>query len=510
MNTVIISDTRKLIDKKAKNYFFLVATVVSSVMGLATTGTMAAGLASESMTWLMVAYLWIGILLNALVLKWLNVKFQDKSWEKWVMMFSLTILLILMRITTDSTAETHALGYFVIAISILFFDTKIIWYALAVTGGIDIFMWNRFPIEQKAFIQTPRDIVIRYFCYLWVTLVAVFIVKAFNSLFAIASQREDKATEMAVHLKNILSKVQGLSKDLFQNTADLQTTSNYNVDSFQKIHVQADALQNISSNQSDHMKKNVNVLDEIAIAIQHVSDNTTQISMKTSDFLNVIKEGTKAVVTQEESLNHSEKINQEIMQAVKELEENSNKIASIVDTIMEIAEQTNLLALNASIEAARAGEQGKGFAVVAQEVGKLADATKGAVASIVTLVSSNQFSTNNTVKIISESTVALSRQRLAMNTTHQSFDNIERESITIDTSVQEITACVEELIASSEESSGLVKRVSELSQEAFVCTDDILSEIANYHNMIDEMEKQIQQFGGLAHVLQEEANQTIS
>ena len=249
LEVAIDSDTRRLIDKRAKSYFMGVVTVVSSVMGLATTGTMAAGLASENMTWLMVAYLWIGIILNALIIKWLNTKYQDKAWVKWIMMLSLTILLILMRMTTESTAETHALGFFVIAVAIFFFDTKLIWFALVATGSIDIFMWNRFLIQQESFIQIPRDIVIRYFCYLWVALVAVFIIKAFNTLFAVASEREVEATSMASQLKNILSRVQGLSKDLFHNTAALQATSDVNADSFTKIHVQAVALQNISSDQ---------------------------------------------------------------------------------------------------------------------------------------------------------------------------------------------------------------------------------------------------------------------
>ncbi len=504
------SDTREMIDKKAKSYFIGVVTVVSSVMGLATTGTMAAGLASENMTWLMVAYLWIGIIANAVIQKWLNTKHQDKPWVKWVMMICLTILLILMRMTTESTSETHALGYFVIAVAIFFFDTKVIWYALIVTGGIDIFMWNRFPIEQEAFIQSPRDVVIRYFCYLWVSLVAVFIVKAFNTLFTLAGERENEATAMASRLQDILHKVQSLSKDLFQNTAALQATSDESANSFEKIHVQAVSLQSISSDQSEHMQTNVTVLDEIGRAIHHVADNTMQINSKTSEFLGVIKEGISAVATQEESLNHSEHINHQIMLAVKELEENSNQIASIMETIMGIAEQTNLLALNASIEAARAGEQGKGFAVVAQEVRKLADATREAVTSIETLVQYNRSSTGNTVKVIHDSSEALKKQRIAMNTTHESFDNIKEESISIDTSIQEITACVEELIASSDESNELVHKVSGLSQEATVCTEDILSEIAKYHNMVNELEGQIKQFGGLAEALQEEANQKIN
>lgn len=133
-----------------------------------------------------------------------------------------------------------------------------------------------------------------------------------------------------------------------------------------------DALQAMSS----HLEKTAESAQGLAKSTTDAS-NLAESANQLADDAVLAVQGLTAKVHETESV-------------IRDLDERSQNIGSVLDVIKSIAEQTNLLALNAAIEAARAGEQGRGFAVVADEVRTLASRTQQSTEEIQRIIESLQ------------------------------------------------------------------------------------------------------------------------
>ncbi|AZE87103.1 methyl-accepting chemotaxis protein [Pseudomonas orientalis] len=158
--------------------------------------------------------------------------------------------------------------------------------------------------------------------------------------------------------------------------------------------------------------------------------------------------------------------------AMLTLQQESQKIASVLDVIKSVSQQTNLLALNAAIEAARAGSAGQGFAVVADEVRSLAQRTQESAEEIEGLILGLHNGTQQVADImdssrnLTDNSVALTRDA------GEALAAIARTVSVIQEMNPQIAAAAEQQSAVAEEINRSVLKVRDVSEQTAAASEE--------------------------------------
>ena len=318
-----------------------------------------------------------------------------------------------------------------------------------------------------------------------------------NSFNAMAERLRDTMRQVG----NSSEQVAGTSEQLTASSLEVSKATEVVTESVQEIALgMADQQQMTSDSKafSDHLMKKVYDITE---SIEQV--NTA--SSYTKEKVVAGRQSVRNVIGQMDAIGEN---TSELNGRIKELDDNTNAIASAVQVIKTIAEQTNLLALNASIEAARAGDAGKGFAVVASEVRKLADESNVAAVEIEEVVHNIMESTrviegdilqNNQLVETGKEKVAETRENFLKIDT--AIDQVEEETRVVTQAAKAVLNDVEKLVREINDinevtvnSSDNIQSVAAASQEQNAAMEEVAAASTYLAEMAVELQESIQNF----------------
>ncbi|WP_430298621.1 methyl-accepting chemotaxis protein [Pseudomonas putida] len=226
------------------------------------------------------------------------------------------------------------------------------------------------------------------------------------------------------------------------------------------------------NNQKVETDQVATAMHEMTATVQEVARNAEQASQAATQADGEARAGDRVV---NEAIGQIERLAAEVQHATEAmnlLQQESQKIGSVMDVIKSVAQQTNLLALNAAIEAARAGEAGRGFAVVADEVRALAQRTQKSTEEIEELVASLQNGTQRVANAmqgssgLTDSSVELARKA------GTSLASITRTVSGIQAMNQQIAAAAEQQSAVADEIGRSIMNVRDVSEQTAAASEE--------------------------------------
>ncbi|WP_199610663.1 methyl-accepting chemotaxis protein [Flocculibacter collagenilyticus] len=265
---------------------------------------------------------------------------------------------------------------------------------------------------------------------------------------------EDEFGQLSLNVNRVVTDLRGLISGISDKSSSLsqssQNTTNELIEITDSIVTQTSRIESATQ-----IANNMDVVAEQANSMAITATTKMKDANQQSELIGNISNSNTARIN--DLANQLDTAND----VISRVQEESNNIGGIINTITSIAEQTNLLALNAAIEAARAGEQGRGFAVVADEVRSLAGRTQQSTTEIQQMIETLQTETDAAVTAIEQ---GKTDAQSCVEHTHELTNNLA----TIQQAISEMFEIGHEIESSATTQNGYSHEIKQLLRELLV------------------------------------------
>lgn len=494
---------------KGNNLLVIKTGLIIMVLGLlATIGVYLSGTASKHLTWTIIII--SGFSCFAILgIGWrVAVRYQDRSWTPMAVMASMCLAFGLYQYIIKSS-EMFALFYVCIALSIFYFDKKMVILSALLVIILESLLLASIP-EIRPVGTVGSTYGVRYFIFLWVSVAAYMGTQASVHLLNLAVAKEEEAIErcenMTVSAQGLMADAEYLSQEVERLVSTIQTTEQ----AFGQISRSMDEVGHSSESQALSTEQSNMIITENAESLKKLQGIAASMSELAQSLTGIVENGKETMTRQNQQMLISRDSNRAVIDSVAELDRKSIQIGEIVNTIASIADQTNLLALNAAIEAARAGDAGRGFAVVADEVRKLAEQASASAADISEIIKQVQQSTSVAKQKADLNAASFAGQEEAVGLTGAMFRQVEEESAPISKSAAELSGFIASMNTSFSHSVDLMQSIAAASQQLAASVQEITAVINVQDKSMVEVSRALIELDELSRRLEEHAKSLAS
>lgn len=290
-------------------------------------------------------------------------------------------------------------------------------------------------------------------------------------------------------LGTLVKSIQDISGEVTLSAQNLASTSEEASASADDVARTVDEIAKGASDQARDAEKGVQVVLALSTKFVKLNDRTDKMIEAAHSASGANQEGVRSIGSLKEKTKLTDEANERIEAVVMELDNKTQSIGVILDSISAIAVQTNLLALNASIEAARAGEHGRGFAVVAEEIRKLAEESSGAANKIRGIVTNILADSTRSVSSMKEVKVITREQSHAVEDVNKTFGTISESIVLITNEIETISAFIQELNRDKDQIVQAIENISAVSEETAAASEEVSASMDQQTIAVEEVAK---------------------